>query len=148
MAGRERKGQKGREESTWPKYSPLPHLLTSSTSLDSSLDLEFTMSSVHSSTSTAAPLSPPLDNKADLSPASLNETTPTLAVSNARRMVLLVIFCASQFVDIISVSGAFISVAQMTVDLDLTTSQAVWIVTSYSITFASFLLLVSLFSST
>jgi MFS family permease len=50
------------------------------------------------------------------------------------------IFSIASFVDICNVSGVAVAVAQISTDIGLDLSQIVWIITSYSLTFASVLL--------
>ncbi|WVQ81118.1 hypothetical protein IAT38_003240 [Cryptococcus sp. DSM 104549] len=65
---------------------------------------------------------------------------PLAQLSPLRKGVLLFIFALADFLDVCNVSGVAIAVAQISLDIDLETSQAVWIITSYSICFSAFLL--------
>lgn len=55
----------------------------------------------------------------------------SLHISNARRATLLAVFCVAQLLDVVSVSGFFIALAQASIDLKLQLTQSVWIVTAY-----------------
>ncbi|KAH7094091.1 MFS general substrate transporter [Auriculariales sp. MPI-PUGE-AT-0066] len=62
------------------------------------------------------------------------------SLSKFRRYTLLVLFCASQFLDAFNVSALFSAIPTMTAELDLNPSEAVWLISAYQLTFASFLL--------
>ncbi|TYJ57150.1 hypothetical protein B9479_002064 [Cryptococcus floricola] len=62
------------------------------------------------------------------------------SLSQGRKNLLLLIFSIATFVDVCNVSGAAVAVAQISQDIQLGASQVVWIITSYSICFAAFLL--------
>ncbi|WWC62078.1 uncharacterized protein I303_104668 [Kwoniella dejecticola CBS 10117] len=57
-----------------------------------------------------------------------------------KKNALLFIFSVATFVDLCNVSGVAVAVAQISQDIDLAISQAVWIISSYSLCFAAFLL--------
>ncbi|WVQ98675.1 hypothetical protein IAU59_005806 [Kwoniella sp. CBS 9459] len=61
-------------------------------------------------------------------------------LGQARKNFLLFIFSVATFIDICNVSGVAVAVAQISLDIQLDTSQIVWIITSYSLCFAAFLL--------
>ncbi|OCF36546.1 efflux protein EncT [Kwoniella heveanensis CBS 569] len=65
-------------------------------------------------------------------------------LGNARKNFLLFIFSVATFIDICKFElikrGTRLQVAQISVDIKLDTSQIVWIITSYSLCFAAFLL--------
>ncbi|WVR05124.1 hypothetical protein IAU60_002136 [Kwoniella sp. DSM 27419] len=81
-------------------------------------------------------------------PASIKEgsndaahhNSPLAALSPARKNFLLLIFSIATFIDICNVSGVGVAVAQIGRDIKLDSSQLVWIITSYSLCFAAFLL--------
>ncbi|ODN84729.1 hypothetical protein L202_00613 [Cryptococcus amylolentus CBS 6039] len=62
------------------------------------------------------------------------------SLSQARKNMLLFTFSIATFVDVCNVAGTAIAVAQIASDIHLGSSQVVWIITSYSICFAAFLL--------
>ncbi|WRT67097.1 uncharacterized protein IL334_004063 [Kwoniella shivajii] len=66
--------------------------------------------------------------------------SPLAELGQARKNFLLFIFSVATFIDICNVSGVAIAVAQISADIQLDTSQIVWIITSYSLCFAAFLL--------
>ncbi|KAH7090873.1 MFS general substrate transporter [Auriculariales sp. MPI-PUGE-AT-0066] len=57
-----------------------------------------------------------------------------------RRYTLLLIFCCSQFLDAFNVSALLSAIPVMTVNLGLTSSEAVWLVSAYQLSFAALLL--------
>ncbi|WWC90079.1 uncharacterized protein L201_005012 [Kwoniella dendrophila CBS 6074] len=65
---------------------------------------------------------------------------PLAKLGQARKNFLLFIFSVATFIDICNVSGVAVAVAQISQDIRLDTSQIVWIITSYSLCFAAFLL--------
>ncbi|WVW83145.1 hypothetical protein I302_105163 [Kwoniella bestiolae CBS 10118] len=66
--------------------------------------------------------------------------SPLAELGQARKNFLLFIFSVATFIDICNVSGVAVAVAQISIDIKLNTSQIVWIITSYSLCFAAFLL--------
>ncbi|WVQ71581.1 hypothetical protein IAR50_001121 [Cryptococcus sp. DSM 104548] len=62
------------------------------------------------------------------------------SLSQGRKTLLLLIFSIATFVDVCNVSGVAVAVAQISQDIQLGSSQIVWIITSYSLCFAAFLL--------
>ncbi|WWC61164.1 uncharacterized protein I303_103744 [Kwoniella dejecticola CBS 10117] len=69
-----------------------------------------------------------------------HHNSPLAQLGQARKNFLLFIFSVATFIDICNVSGVAVAVAQISVDIKLDTSQIVWIITSYSLCFAAFLL--------
>ncbi|KAL1411547.1 hypothetical protein Q8F55_002509 [Vanrija albida] len=65
---------------------------------------------------------------------------PLAELSQGRKHLLLFIFAIASFVDVCNVSGVAVAGAQIAFDIKLAVSQIVWIITAYSLTFASFLL--------
>ncbi|KAJ8073164.1 hypothetical protein PM082_020040 [Marasmius tenuissimus] len=55
--------------------------------------------------------------------------------------VLLVIFCLSQFLDTYANSALFAAIPPIAVDLNITNSDSVWLISGYQLTFASLLLI-------
>ena len=68
--------------------------------------------------------------------------------SPARKLVLLMVFCIAQFLDVFNNSALFSAIPVFSEDLDMTPSQSAWIISSTQLTFASFMLVVSTFSRT
>jgi hypothetical protein len=64
--------------------------------------------------------------------------------SNARRYTLLLIFCITQFLYTLTNSALFSAIPSLVRKFGLAQSQSVWIISAYQLTFASFLLMVSL----
>jgi hypothetical protein len=70
------------------------------------------------------------------------DATAISDVSNIRKFLLLVAFSIAQFVDVMNTSSLFPGIPAISEDLHFTTSEAVWLISAYQLTFASFLLLV------
>ncbi|KZV88947.1 MFS general substrate transporter [Exidia glandulosa HHB12029] len=60
--------------------------------------------------------------------------------SPAKKYFLLALFCVAQFLDAFNISALFSAIPIMSDDLDLSTTESVWLVSAYQLTFASFLL--------
>ncbi|WVQ71582.1 hypothetical protein IAR50_001122 [Cryptococcus sp. DSM 104548] len=75
-------------------------------------------------------------------PGSDNEagSSPLASLSQTRKNMLLFTFSIATFVDVCNIAGTALAVAQISQDIDLASSQIIWIITSYSICFAAFLL--------
>nr|XP_019046433.1 hypothetical protein I302_05182 [Kwoniella bestiolae CBS 10118]OCF25363.1 hypothetical protein I302_05182 [Kwoniella bestiolae CBS 10118] len=71
---------------------------------------------------------------------SQEDLHPLAQLPSLRKHILLFIFSVATFVDLCNVSGAAVAVAQISQDIGLGVSQAVWIISSYSLAFAAFLL--------
>lgn len=85
------------------------------------------------------------NNSTALSPA------PTLVngrfpqkYSFARRYVLLLIFCLAQFLDAANNSALFSAIPSLVEAFNITESESTWIISAFQLTFASFLLIVSI----
>lgn len=70
----------------------------------------------------------------------------TVTISPARKYVLFTIFCLAQFLDAFNNSALFSAMPSFIVDLGITEGQSTWIMSAFQLTFASFLLVVSIFS--
>jgi MFS family permease len=77
-------------------------------------------------------LATPVDTVVDLA-------IPTL--SFARRYTLLLLFCLAQFIDAFNNSALFSAIPDIKQDIGITDVEAVWLISAFSLTFASFLLL-------
>jgi hypothetical protein len=65
-----------------------------------------------------------------------------LAKSNKyKKLLLLVFFCISQFIEAVNLCALFTSIVDIAPQLHLSSSDAVWLLSAYQLTFASFLLL-------
>jgi hypothetical protein len=65
-----------------------------------------------------------------------------LANSNKwKKLLLLFFFCISQFIEAVNLCALFTSIVDIAPELNLTDSDAVWLLSAYQLTFASFLLL-------
>lgn len=90
-------------------------------------------------------LPPPTEKKAPaLSPAqTLVDGELPRPLSNARRYLLLVIFCLAQFLDAFNNSALFSAIPSLVRDLGFTEGESTWLISAFQLTFASFLLIVS-----
>ncbi|KAJ3528558.1 hypothetical protein NM688_g7983 [Phlebia brevispora] len=61
--------------------------------------------------------------------------------SNARRYLLLVIFCLAQFLDAFNNSALFSAIPSLVRDLGFTEGESTWLISAFQLTFASFLLI-------
>ncbi|GMK56273.1 hypothetical protein CspeluHIS016_0301130 [Cutaneotrichosporon spelunceum] len=75
----------------------------------------------------------------DLEKAALS-SSDKVPISQARKWGLLAIFSLAMFIDIWMYSAFFIFTDVISVDLGIPFSQQAWVITSYSVTFAAFLL--------
>jgi MFS family permease len=82
------------------------------------------------------PSTSPADTLVDL---TTRGTGPPL--SFVRRYSLLLIFCLAQFLDAFNNSALFSAIPVIKHDIGVTDTEAVWLISAFSLTFASFLLL-------
>ncbi|KAI0073355.1 MFS general substrate transporter [Panus rudis PR-1116 ss-1] len=85
---------------------------------------------------------PPPQKSTVLSPAATlvdGRVPPRYSVF--RRYVLLFIFCLAQFLDAFNNSALFSAIPSLVNDLQMTESEATWIISAFQLTFASFLLI-------
>jgi len=74
--------------------------------------------------------------------AAVVDATDELANANKwKKLILLIFFCVSQFVEAVNLCALFTSIVDIAPELDLNDSDAVWLLSAYQLTFASFLLL-------
>jgi hypothetical protein len=96
---------------------------------------------------TPSPL-PPLSVAAatafDSEEASRQENAPNdiAKISDVRKFLLLIAFSIANFTDVMNTSSLFPGIPVISDDLELSTNEAVWLISAYQLTFASFLLLV------
>lgn len=88
----------------------------------------------------------PIATDPEVTPSSLVEHRTLSVISKKRKYVLLFLFAVAQFIDSSNISALFSAVPTIAKDLPMTPGQSVWLISGYQLTFASFLLLVSLFS--
>jgi predicted MFS family arabinose efflux permease len=69
------------------------------------------------------------------------ESSPRKPMSNLRRYTLLLIFCLAQFIDAFNLSSLFSAIPAIKHDLNMSDIEAVWLISAFALTFASFLLL-------
>lgn len=85
---------------------------------------------------------PKAANDLSLSPAqTLVDGRVPQRYSLARRYFLLIIFCLAQFLDAFNNSSLFSAIPSLVIDLNMTESEATWIISAFQLTFASFLLI-------
>ncbi|KZT37994.1 MFS general substrate transporter [Sistotremastrum suecicum HHB10207 ss-3] len=92
-------------------------------------------SSSSSSTPAELPFSPSPTLVDSRRPISLSE------YSKVRKLLLLLLFCLAQFLDAFNNSALFSAIPQIAAELHMTTSETVWLISAYQLTFAAFLLL-------
>lgn len=63
--------------------------------------------------------------------------------SALRKNLLLLVFCAAQFIDIFNLSSLFPALPTIATRLSMTQSESVWTISAVQLTFSSFLLVVS-----
>ena len=72
---------------------------------------------------------------------------PPKRFSLARKLILLLMFCLAQFLDAFNNSALFPAIPALEGSMDITQSQSPWIISGFQLTFASFLLIVCLVTS-
>lgn len=83
---------------------------------------------------------------ADVSPALSRTTTMASRpdsqprMSNARRLVLLLLFCLAQFMDAFSNTAIFSALPRLKESMGMDEGEATWVISAFGLTFASFLL--------
>ncbi|KZP24608.1 hypothetical protein FIBSPDRAFT_856802 [Athelia psychrophila] len=70
--------------------------------------------------------------------------TATVKISPARKYMLLTTFCLTQFLDSFNNSALYSAMPSFIIDLGITEGQSAWIMSAFTLTFASFLLVVSI----
>ena len=68
---------------------------------------------------------------------------PPSSLSPFRKYTLLLIFCLAQFLDVFNNSALLAAIPIMADQMQMTGDQSVWIISATQLTFAAFLLLVS-----
>src|ERR1700722_9555447 len=63
-------------------------------------------------------------------------------VSHAHKHALLAIFCLAQFIDAFSITALFSAIPSLVISLEMTAAESPWIISTFTLTFASFLLMV------
>lgn len=81
------------------------------------------------------------------SSGELKRTAPD-AQPKFLKATLLVIFCFAQFLDAFNNSALFAAIPPIAVDLNISNSTSVWLISAYQLTFAALLLSVSFLRST
>ncbi|TFY68984.1 hypothetical protein EVG20_g3333 [Dentipellis fragilis] len=61
--------------------------------------------------------------------------------SLTRRVALLILFCLAQFLDTFNYSALFSAIPTLSVSLNMSNSESTWIISAFSLTFGSFLLI-------
>jgi len=68
---------------------------------------------------------------------------PLAELSGTRKIVLLLLFCLSQFLDSFNISALFLAIPAIATGTGLNNSQSVWLNSAYQLSFAALLLIVS-----
>lgn len=66
---------------------------------------------------------------------------PEQTLSNARRYLLLLLFCLAQFLDAFNNSALFSALPELKETLGMNEGEATWLISAFQLTFASFLLI-------
>ena len=66
-------------------------------------------------------------------------------VAGSRRIILLLTFCLSQFVDVVNNASIYVAIPTLIKALDMTNAEAYWLISSYQLTLGSFVLIVRAF---
>jgi hypothetical protein len=64
-------------------------------------------------------------------------------LSPTRKLILLALFCLAQFLDCFNNSALFSAIPALEISMGMSESQSIWIISAFQLTFASFLLIVS-----
>jgi len=72
---------------------------------------------------------------------------PLAELSAARKIVLLLLFCLSQFLDTFNTAALFSAIPAIATSTGLNNSQSVWLNSAYQLSFAALLLIVSFLPS-
>ena len=79
----------------------------------------------------------------DSSSISIDVAPAFAETSRLRKYFLFSIFCLAQFLDVFNNSALFSAIPAIAGDLQMTINEASWLLSAYSLTFASLLLVVS-----
>ena len=77
-----------------------------------------------------------------VSPAKLLVGKPQKRISLTHKLVLLLIFCFANFLDVFNNGALFPAVPVLESSMGITQSQSAWLISAFQLTFASFLLIV------
>ncbi|WVQ82157.1 hypothetical protein IAT38_004285 [Cryptococcus sp. DSM 104549] len=94
----------------------------------------------HSSVEVSACDEAEADHRALCEELSAGYAGAEVKFSQTKKWLLLVVFCVAEYLDIASICAMFVFTDSIANDLDIIYTQSSWIVTSYNITFAAFLL--------
>lgn len=83
-------------------------------------------------------------SRAPGSPVTTLTDEPTKRFSLARKVVLLLMFCFAQFLDAFNNAALVPAIPTLVRSVGITGSQLAWIISAFQLTFASFLLMVSM----
>ncbi|OJA20772.1 hypothetical protein AZE42_12811 [Rhizopogon vesiculosus] len=76
-----------------------------------------------------------------LSPARTLVNDHPKELPQFRKLVLLVLFCLAQFLDVFNASALFAALPALDISMNMTESQSTWMFSAFQLTFASFLLI-------
>ncbi|ESK85262.1 efflux protein, partial [Moniliophthora roreri MCA 2997] len=74
------------------------------------------------------------------SPPTLDGYKSLSILPGAQKVVLLIFLCLAQFLDTYANSALFAAIPPIAVELNITNSDSVWLISGYQLTFASLLL--------
>ncbi|TXT09138.1 hypothetical protein VHUM_02612 [Vanrija humicola] len=82
----------------------------------------------------------PLDADTPHSPTPASEAPKRVHLTQSRKALLLFLFCLSQFIDVLCYSAFTVLAEYVSADLGVPITQQSWVITSYAIALAAFLL--------
>jgi hypothetical protein len=89
-----------------------------------------------------------LDEQVSETPLELEKESLELAnTSTARKIALLIMFTLAEFLDAFNNSALFPAIPTISSQLHFEPSETIWIISAYQLTFAAFLLVVSIKAS-
>lgn len=94
-----------------------------------------------SPTSTAQVSNHLADKEKQDAPPSISPSNHLATQNKYKKLLLLIFFCISQFIEAVNLCALFTSIVDIAPELKLTDADAVWLLSAYQLTFASFLLL-------
>lgn len=77
-----------------------------------------------------------------LLPLSLDDDEEPKRLSVARKLVLLLMFCLSQFMDTFSTTSLLSAIPTLETSMGMNEAQSTWVISAFRLTFSSFLLIV------
>ena len=75
-------------------------------------------------------------------PEDLDNVSAPKQLSTLRKYALLALVCLAQFIDAFNITALFSAIPSLVISLKMTAAESSWIISAFSLTFASFLLVV------